>query len=196
LIEKAIGPWRHAESREQEIKDDPAVVSRADVIAFEWEGGDGIPPVSLYLFSCADGYTVTNIVPLGAGDLGQRGYNIALQDFSDRVAVPAAKEAGFAVEITESGEGLDDWLPRAAADALRRFSSLANKSTGSSHPTDRERWFTFLIAVHRDRGSLNASRLERWLIESERWPVESAQGLAVEYELALDLLEEYDRNRA
>ena len=94
------------------------------------------------------------------------------------------------------GEELDDWLPRAAADALRRFSSLANKATGSSHPSDRERWFAFLIAAHCDRGSLNAGRLERWLIESERWPIESAQGLAVEYELALDLLEEYDRKKA
>jgi hypothetical protein len=35
----------------------------------------------------------------------------------------------------------------------------------------------------------------RWLTEVEQWSGEKAHDLAGEYEFALDLLDEYDRNR-
>jgi hypothetical protein len=188
LIGSAAGPWRHAEGRER------AMVPNADVIAFERESDGGVEPVALFLVSRPDGYQVTNIVPLNVGELGQRRYNIALQDFVERVA-RAAAEAGFTVETTPPIQGLDDWLSPDAAEALRVFSGSANKATGSSHPRDRERWFIFLLEAHRSRGSFNTDKLVRWLTEIEHWPEEGAHDLAIEYEFALGLLDEYDRHR-
>jgi hypothetical protein len=193
LIGRAAGPWRHAAAREPDIA---ALASRdADIIAFEREGDGGVEPVALVLWSCDDGYKVTNVVPQKVGELGRRRYNIALQDFVENVARPAAAEAGFTVETSPATQGLDDWLPRQAGDALRRFSGLANKETGSLHPMDRQRWFNFLLAAHHSRGSLDAQRLVRWLTEIEGWSGEKALDLAVEYDFAMDLLDEYDRNR-
>jgi hypothetical protein len=165
------------------------------VIAFEREGDGGVEPVALFLWSRAEGYEVTNIVPRNVGELGEHRYNIALRDFVERVATPAAAEAGFTVEITPANQGLDDWLPGDAADALRHFSSAANKATGSSHSMDRQRWFNFLLEAHRSHGSLNTHKLVRWLTEIEHWSDEKADDLAVQYEFALGLLDEYDRDR-
>jgi hypothetical protein len=60
---------------------------------------------------------------------------------------------------------------------------------------DRGRWFAFLFAAHRSRGSFDTHRLMRWLTEVEGWPDEQAQDLALQYEFALDLLDKYERNR-
>src|SRR5690606_15672910 len=119
----------------------------------------------------------------------------ALEDFSASVAQPAAAAAGFTVEMTAAEQGLDNWLPTEAAEALRSFSSHANKATGSSHPQDRERWFAFLLAVHRSRAERDTGFLVRWLTEVEGWSDDEAHTLAIEYEFGLALLDEYDRSK-
>ncbi|AFK54015.1 hypothetical protein [Tistrella mobilis] len=167
----------------------------ADLIAFVREPGDGVDAVCLVLWSRDDAYEVTNIVPRDVGELGHQRYNAALQDFIARVARPAATAARFEIQTTSAQQGLNDWLPAAAADALRRFSATANKSTGSSHPSDRKRWFAFLLQAHRDAGSFDTDRLVRWLTEVEGWPDDKAHDLAIEYEFGLALLNEYDRTR-
>ena len=101
--------------------------------------------------------------------------------------------AGFEIEVTSNRQSLDDWLSVEAAAALRRFSVLANKSTGSSHPSDRERWVAFLIKAHQDERSFNSDLLMRWLVEVEGWPEEVADKLASQYEFGLDLLDQYDQ---
>ena len=79
-----------------------------------------------------------------------------------------------------------------ALKLLRSFSTLANKSTGSAHPLDEQRWFAFIIAVHKDGSPLDAGTLGRWLIEDEAWPEDSAHTLTIEYEVARSLLKAYD----
>jgi hypothetical protein len=69
---------------------------------------------------------------------------------------------------------------------------LANKSTGASHPKDKERWFEFLISAHRTSARLDADLLARWLSEAEGWPEDTAHALAIDYEFALGLLQKYD----
>ena len=83
-------------------------------------------------------------------------------------------------------------LSEAAADALRRFNALANKSTGASHPYDRQRWFDFVIQTHTDRSELDPDLLHRWLIESEDWPEDQASDLAIEYERSRALLARFE----
>jgi len=190
LVSSAVLPWAHAKDREHLVH---VHSPDEDIIAFEREAGDGIDAAGLVLWSRDDGYEVVNIVPLEASELEPVRYNRVLQDFVVKVAVPAASAAGFVVEPGPAAQGLGDWLSEDAAAALRRFSVLANKSTGSSHPSDQRRWFSFLIAVHHDPGRLDTSRLIRWLCEVEGWSPDKAHELAIEYEYGLALLDEYDR---
>jgi hypothetical protein len=57
---------------------------------------------------------------------------------------------------------------------------------------DRERWFDFLIALHRSGENPDVGLLERWLVEDEQWPDDIASELVSEYELARDLLSRFD----
>ncbi|WP_375274982.1 hypothetical protein [Methylorubrum thiocyanatum] len=194
LIDNAIAPWRHAEDEEEDLAAHAG--GEADVVVFQRDAGDELHAAGLVLWSRSGGYEVTNIVPREVRELGHAGYNALLQDFIDRVATPAAKQAGFSIETTSPQQSLSDWLPPAAVDALRRFSATANKATGSSHPLDRTRWFAFLLSVHGATPPLDADRLARWLVEVEGWSDDKAHDLVVEYEFGLALLDEYDRNRS
>ena len=194
LIERAVSPWRHAQAREAELSGHAG--RDAEMIAFEREARDDIDAVGLVLWSRGEEFEVCNIVPLKVLELGRHRYNAALEDFVRQVAAPAADEVGYTLELTAGQAKLDDWLAPDVAETLRGFSDSANKATGSSHPMDRERWFAFLLAAHRNPGNLDADRLGRWLVEVERWPDEKAQDLVVQYEFGLKLLDEYDHNRA
>ena len=193
LLNHTASPWRHAAETEKKLSNSAGI--EGDTLAFERKQDDALPAATLWLLSRDGGYKVTNIVPREHGELGYAGYNAILQDFERRIASPAAREAGFRVETTASHQSIDDWLSPEAAKALRLFSRAANKSTGSSHPLDRERWFHFLIAAYRENDRLHVDDLFRWLSEIEGWDEKNANSLAIEYEFGLALLREYDRPR-
>ena len=80
--------------------------------------------------------------------------------------------------------------------AFRTFLLAANKSTGLAHPSDRERWFRFLIIAYKESIDLDSETLIRWLMEEERWPEDKAFELALNYEIGHELLNAYDHNRS
>ena len=184
LRQHVKAPWRHAEERERNIPD--------DIMAFERESDDYLPRSGLFLWTDSEGYEVVNIVPLEIDHLSISSYNDILDDFIDKIVHPASKTSEFHIEDSARRESITDWTSQEAADALHRFSVLANKSTGSSHPSDQKLWFSFLFSAHRVRGKLNSTLLKRWLIEAEEWPPDSAARLIDEYEFGMDLLNEYD----
>ncbi len=190
LLRGAAAPWRHASEKEERLAD---LQRGKDAMVFERAEDEEADAAILFLFWLSDGYEVTNIVPLRPREFDYRRYNAVLQDFIRRVAEPASRAAGFSVEATEPRQSIADWLLPDTAEALRRFSWNARKSTGSSPPMDRDRWLAFLIRAHKDGRAMDATRLARWLIEVEDWPAHKAHALAIEYEFALDLLAEYDR---
>jgi hypothetical protein len=135
---------------------------------------------------------VSNIVPIGAQQLTVDQYNNILREFETRFAKPAAGLLGVRVELSSAEQSLEDWLSPQSAGLLRAFSRGANKSTGSGHPMDRERWLNFLIALHRSGEDPNIGLIERWLVEEERWRDETTSRLLSEYEFARDLLSRFD----
>lgn len=183
LRQHVKAPWRHAEERERDMAD--------DVMAFERESDDRFPKSGLSLWNDSEGYKVINIVPLEIDHLSISGYNDILDDFKNKVIQPASKTSGFRTEVSARRQSITDWTSQEAADALHHFSVLANKSTGSGHPSDQKRWFGFLFSEHKARGGLDSYLLERWLIEAEEWPPERAAKLIHEYEFGMDLLDEY-----
>lgn len=192
LIASAAAPWRHDQDAEDEMR---KLAGRdADTIVFARDAGEDVEAAGLFLRSRSGNYEVTNIVPRETASLGESGYNTVLRDFIARVVEPAAAQADFRIAVTTPEQTVDDWLPDAAASALRRFSATANKATGSAHPSDRERWQAFLIAVHGTETHLTTDLLKRWLAE-DGWTEDGALELAIEYEFGLALLNAYDRDR-
>ena len=191
LIAQADGGWSHNTDSEKKITQ--VFGSDEDVIVFTRTADENVDAVSLFLFSCDEGYRVTNIVPLEQHELGQRRYNIALVNFIQQVGEPVVSKFGFSTDLTSSEQSLDDWMSETTASALRSFSALANKGTGSSHPLDRKRWFKFLISLHNDHGNFDTDRLARWLIEVEGWGEDAARDLVGECDFALQILNAYDQ---
>ncbi len=137
---------------------------------------------------------VSNIVPSETSELTHDQYNMVLMDFHDNIL--RKLEIDFPVTILASGDQrrIEDLMSSDTFKLLRSFSGLANKSTGSAHPMDRDRWYAFLIAVNRENSTLNTHDLMRWLTEVEKWPERTAHDLVIEFEFAKGLFEAMGRN--
>jgi hypothetical protein len=153
--------------------------------------GSGRPATFLFAWLHGTHLEVTNIVPAGIGQLTKGEYNSILVEF-EKVVSPLATLLGLEEKTTSDQIQIGDLLSDDAWNALRRFSVSANKSTGSSHPLDRQRWVQFLVLEHRSVSRLNAELLKRWLVEEEHWPDDVALDLVVEFEFSTDLLKAYD----
>ena len=136
---------------------------------------------------------VSNIVPRDISELDYDQYNRILDEFHARFLASTARELGIPAELSAPVISIDKVLSAEAFQFLKSFSHLANKSTSSSHPNDRQRWFDFLIFVHRCGEHPDESLIERWLVEEERWREDEAAKLMIEYEFARGLLDQYDR---
>lgn len=135
---------------------------------------------------------VSNIIPRDSRQLTLDQYNYILREFHDRFAKATGESLGVSVELSTPEQSLENWLSPESAKRLRIFSKAANKSTGSSHPMDRERWCDFLIAVHRAHENPSVGLLERWLVEEEEWPGDVAFDLICQFEFARELLSRFD----
>jgi hypothetical protein len=139
--------------------------------------------------------TITNIVPEGSGQLSRQEYN-AVIELLRTASEPVADRLGLRVQISSGRKDLSDILKPKALKAFRTFLLAANKSTGLAHPSDRERWFRFLIIAYKESIDLDSETLIRWLMEEERWPEDKAFELALNYEIGHELLNAYDHNRS
>lgn len=193
ILSAVKSPWRHEGSREEEMK--RSATSAQDMIVLARDAFDEVDESCLVLWEDTGGYRVSNIVPRNIHELGISKYNAVLRDFVVRVAKPAAMGGAFTIVQTSDSQSIDDWIDAISVDRLRRFSNLANKSTGASHPLDQERWFAFLIQTHESGSQLDPGHLARWLRESEGWPDDTAHDLARDYEFARALLKQYDSTR-
>src|SRR4051794_33479684 len=151
---------------------------------------EGRRPAAMLILTQKDAGTffVSNIIPLSKHQLEHGEYNAILEDFYERVIRPYAGPAGVTASLSRGQVDLEHWMSHDAAELLRQFSACANKGTGSSHPSDRDRWNAFVVAAHRDGSRMDAADLRRWLIEVDGWPPEVADQLAVEYEYGRELL--------
>lgn len=189
LTRHAKAPWHHAKEREKKFLE---YDTEKYVMTFERNPSEGLPASSLILWPEEYGYQVSNIIPLKTNKLEIPVYNNILNDFLNRIIRPASEEMKFDFEISSRNQSITDWVSQEAAEALHRFSVTANKSTGSSHPSDQRFWFEFLFAIHKESRKFNTDILGRWLREIEEWPPEVVDDLIIEYEFGMDLLEAYD----
>lgn len=183
----ATAGWVRDRIAEEKARQSP--IARKPLYCFRCLA-EGERAAALVLLSQKDttSFAVSNIVPVSTYQLSHREYNRVLEDFDERLLRPIASQAGLDVAISEANVNLEHWMPSAVAEKLRCFSSNANRGTGSSHPNDRQRWNDFVLSAHRERSSLDAATLQRWLVEVEGWPIDVADQLAVEYDYGRELL--------
>lgn len=195
LIKNTKNPWRHASDKELELSSLYTEGSSDKVIVFEREKSNGIEAIGLVIHEHDGIYEVTNIVPTEKSKLDYSSYNAALKDFIERVVNLAKKDIEFDFELSDSQQDLETWLTHDAAKALKAFSKLANKATGSSHPSDLKRWLSFLFIVHQEKANFDSINLLRWLVEVDKWTEDSASELIFQYDFALELLKQYDAKK-
>lgn len=138
------------------------------------------------------GLYVPNVVPSKRSELTPSEYNAIVGEFAERFGIPAAESLGLSHELTPSVRSVESYFDEEAFRCLKRFSVLANKSTGSSHPMDRDRWHDFIIAVHRSGRPLVTEVLERWLVEEQGWTEDRADRLGSQASFGVGLLAAYD----
>lgn len=179
--------WKRDRKREQEVNR-----YSGPQFAFHAASRPGHPAAYVFLMRRDKALTITNIVPEKLGKLTRGQYNAVLEAFRE-ISDPIAKRLDLRVQVTPDHKDISDVLTPKPLKALQSFSHAANRSTGLSHPLDRERWLKFLVLAHAERTKLDTDFLSRWLIEEQRWPEGQAMKLAIEYEFALDLLAQYDK---
>lgn len=184
--------WRRDLAAENRRSQRAALPGEAQPFIFKCDANGYQPAVDLFLARSSDRFEVTNIVPQELGQLTRAEYNAILDLFVDHAVRSVADRLGLTVDVTPDRLEITHWLTDEAANLLRRFSHSANKSSGSSHPLDFNRWVEFLIQSHLDHTELDATTLRRWLVEEEEWPEETAIDLVSEFEFACDLLAAYD----
>ena len=138
-------------------------------------------------------YKVTNIIPYKTGQLTISQYNRILNDLYNNFTLPHCKEYGLVAKLSEFEITLEKYISKESSSLLHTFSIAANKSTGTSHPLDKARWFKFVINVFNDGSDLPTDILNRWLVEVEDWSENMAFELIIEFEQAISLLKAYKK---
>ena len=141
-----------------------------DYIAFDYLGDKvNQAEVSIYYgFNAWRGgiLKVGNIVPLQKNQLTIDEYNAVLDLFYEEIIKPNTKELkGITIVGPESDEF--DPLKYISKEALRKlelFCNGANKTTGSSHPSDEERWFDFICQTVDDNQTFDFDTIFRFLM--------------------------------
>lgn len=188
-MEKALpAGWLRDKAAEARTQAFPSTIKRA-TYCFACKKEKRRPAAMLILSQKdPDTFYISNIIPIERHQLEHAEYNSVLEEFYELVFKPFAEKSKLPHTVTGAEAGLEHWMDESTAELLREFLACANKGTGASHPIDRERWNSFILAAHRTNSTLDPSTLARWLVEVEEWSPEIAQQLAVEYESGRNLL--------
>ncbi len=176
-------PWIRGRDKE---KNREIAVDKS--ICFEAQEGSSVSPSELFIFQKDnDTLWVSNIIPTGSGSLTYDQYNFALENFYENIVTPAIEGISTTAELTSDQISIGKVAGEEVEKALMLFSDLANKSTGSSHPSDNRRWLEFLVLAQEAKPDLDPDIVIRTLVE-RGWSEDVASMLGGQFEFAQDLL--------
>lgn len=157
---------------------------------------------------------VGNIIPLNKNQLSIEEYNEVLMLFYNEVVMPFKNNNDY-LNISQPTDDKFDPLTIMSETSLKKlksFCSGANKSTGSSHPCDKERWLSFVLQTVDEDRVIDSDILFRFLKDEEfwgtkpddfigvmgnyAWDEESAYELSMEYETISEAMKYYKENRS
>lgn len=166
-----------------------------DYLAFIYNG-EILPAATLYIMieEHKTEWSVDNIVPINKCELTYDEYNDLLDNFYNNVLEKIKIKGIEYIYESDPDYNILDEISINALTYLQAFSNAANKSTGSSHPLDRERWFKFICETVNDNKIIDTNNLTRYLCEDLGWNQDRAFELGCEYEFGVGLLENYKKN--
>lgn len=146
-----------------------------DYIAFDYKGTE-VDQAEVSFYYGPDTWRegqieVGNIVPLQKDELCIDEYNAVLDLFYEDIIVPYLEKYPGLKIVGPTSEVFNplNCITQTALDKLRKFCNLANKSTGSTHPNDEERWFDFICQTVDDEKIFDYDTLYRFLMDEEFW---------------------------
>lgn len=191
LNPEASSLWHRSPKTEENIRNNGG--DSLNLVVYKREESCDIRASLLVFHVNEDSWKVANIVPDQIDSLGVKSYNDVLNDFVEHVLRPVAEKENILWNLTKRQQTITDWTSIEAAEALRTFSGLANKSTGSSQPADACRWREYLIADHVAGSTMTESQFRWWLINVHEWSPHTADSLVSEREQAREILRDYDK---
>lgn len=149
---------------------------------------------TIYLVEGNEGLQLANILPIGRSSLNEEEYNSVVSDFVTQVLVPVQAEFGLSPQLGPQEQQMAEFVSPDTLSKLISFSDLANKSTGSSHPSDLSRWYDFLITCVEEDNLPSLDLLRTWL-EENGWEEDKAYDLILQYEFGTGLLKRWHEAR-
>lgn len=189
---------------ENNVKGDWTVKkTTAEFFAAEYTGQDvsrAVVFISLSDHALQSGKTcVGNITPVNGRELSIDEYNSVLKKFDEDI-IDLCRKNECRVRISDLTSDEFDPLTQISEDALRKleaFCNLANKQTGSAHPSDQKRWLEFICQTVEDHRLFDYNDLIGFLQDKSYWKTfgpwdkEMAEKLAEEYSFACRVLNFY-----
>ena len=176
-----VGDWKYSMSDRMR-----------DYIAFDYVG-HRVDQAEVSIYYGPDSWRegiikVDNIVPLQKPQLTIEEYNAVLDLFYAEIIVPNRdKMSGLQIVGPES-DVFDPlkYISKEALKKLERFCNSANKSTGSSHPSDEKRWFDFIIQTVDDNQTFDFDTIFRFLMDEDYWGSKDSSFIGVVGHFAWD----------
>ena len=196
IIGKSLkGDWARDNKKEENyLKDMGGITNTKELFCVSCPKGERYPAATIWLFRDDGCIEVGNIVPTTVGQITAEEYNHIVDDFYNKFVKDAVDFTGVSLVVRGGKVDAGKLFGPSVAQALKFFSVAANKSTGSSHPCDMERWLDFIILTHLNDKKISTTHLRDWLI-GEGWSDEVASDLISEYEFAKYLLRAYDARK-
>lgn len=160
----AKGDWRYFNSNLTE-----------HYIAFDYLGNKADEARVLIYYgpeTWRDGFIkVVNIVPLRKNELTIDEYNAVLDLFYKEVILPNKTKMKGLTVIEPETDVFDPlkYISKEALAKLELFCNGANKTTGSSHPSDEARWFDFICQTVDDGQTFDFDTIFRFLMDEDYW---------------------------
>ncbi len=179
----------------KKIDVDEALLNDTPTSCYQYSGNKNLPDALLYITEKEIGLLyVSNIIPVEKGHLLYDEYNAILLDFFENVIKPVKEKSNARIEteLTEPEITNNDILSSECSKLFKAFSLYANKSTGSLHPADQERWFSFIMCINKNSEKIDPDILKRLLID-DGWAEDKAIELSSEFEFAISLLNYHDK---
>lgn len=156
----------------------------------------GFPASNIVLgvYSEGKGVSILNIVPLpesGVSQIDIETYNKILDIFKDDVFLDIQNRLYNSIETNKEDYTIQDIIPK----SFEKLDLWLNGFPLSSHQLDTNRWYDFVIALHKSGESLSLDTLGNYVKERYRWSEADITKMELRLESHLDLLEYYDNNR-